>query len=83
MFRRESQPFDACLPRLVESIRIGTLHDAQVFARRWVIRDKDPALKGLVRRLDKAHSAETAAIAISELKSALAARGLLSQAGQP
>ena len=73
--------FDACLPQLTDSIRIRCLHDAQVFARRWVIRDKDPALKALVRRLDRAGSAEHVASAVGELRNALNARGLLRQIG--
>ena len=73
--------FDACLPRLTAAVPIRTLHDAQVFARRWVIRDKDPALKALVRRLDRAGSADNAASALAELRSALAARGLLRPTG--
>jgi hypothetical protein len=77
MFVREQQHFDACLPRLATSIRIASLHDAQIFARRWVIRDKDPELKALVRRLDRVQSAERTASALGELKSALASRGLL------
>jgi hypothetical protein len=77
----DKQNFDACLPRLTEAVRIRTLHDAQVFARRWVIRDKDPALKALVRRLERAGSAENAASALGELRSALAARGLLRPIG--
>jgi hypothetical protein len=44
-----------------------------------VIRDKDPALKALVRCLEKARSAETSASALQELRSALASRGLLPQ----
>ena len=79
MYSPDEQQFDACLPRLTEPVRIRSLHDAQIFARRWVIRDKDPALKLLVRRLDKVRSGETAASALGELKSALAARGLLQQ----
>ena len=79
MLDRDSQPFDACLPRLERSIRISSLHDAKVFARRWVIRDKDPALKALVRRLDRVRSGEHAGSAFGELKSALAERGLLRQ----
>jgi hypothetical protein len=77
MFHAADQQFDACLPQVVKSVRITCLHDAQVFARRWAIRDKDPALKALVRSLEKARSAETSARALQELKSALAARGLL------
>lgn len=79
MFAREQRPFDACLPGLVASIRIASLHDAQIFARRWVIRDKDPALKALVRRLDRVSGADAAASSFVELKRALALRGLLRQ----
>jgi hypothetical protein len=77
MFDRESQPFDACLPRLERSIRISSLHDARIFARRWVIRDKDPALKALVRRLDKARSSEAETIALRAFRQALESRSLL------
>jgi hypothetical protein len=76
----DDQQFDACLPQVAKSVRISGLYDAQVFARRWVIRDKDPALKALVRCLEKAHSAETSASALRELKKALESRGLLPQA---
>jgi hypothetical protein len=77
MLERESQSFDAFLPRVEHSVRIACLHDAQVFARRWVIRDKDPALKALVRRLDKARSSDTATSALRALQQALASRNLL------
>jgi hypothetical protein len=80
MYYVDNQHFDACLPQVAKSVRITCLHDAQVFARRWVIRDKDPALKALVRCLEKARSAETSANALQELKSALESRGLLRQA---
>jgi len=79
MYGPDPHHFDACLPRAAVSIRIASLHDAQVFARRWAIRDKDPALKALVRRLDRVRSGETAAGALGDLKSALASRGLLRQ----
>ena len=79
MFDPEPQPFDACLPRLERPVRIRTLHDARIFARRWVIRDKDPALKALVRRLDKARSSEAEASALCALREALASRSLLMQ----
>lgn len=69
--------FDACLPRLEKAVRITGLHDAQVFTRRWCIRDKDPALKALMRCLDNARSAEMAAGALTDFRRALAARGLL------
>jgi len=77
MFRSDDRDFDACLPQLDKPVRISTLHDAQVFVRRWVIRDKDPLLKALVRRLDRVHSAESAADALGAMKAALAERGLL------
>ena len=80
MFHPDEQHFDACLPRVTQAIPIRSLHDAQIFARRWAIRDKDPALKALVRRLDKVRSGEHAASAFGELKSALAQRGLLRSA---
>lgn len=81
MFSSDEQQFDARLPRLTQPVRIRSLHDAQIFARRWVIRDKDPALKVLVRRLDRVRSGETSATALGELRSALAARGLLQPIG--
>lgn len=79
MQRLDQHPFDAYLPRSVAAIRVGGLHDAQVFVRRWTIRDKDPALKALGRRLDRVSSAEAAASALGELQSALESRGLLRQ----
>ena len=81
MFDPDEQEFDACLPHLTASVRIRSLNDAQIFARRWVIRDKDPALKTLVRRLDRVRSGETAAGMLGELKCALAERGLLRRTG--
>jgi hypothetical protein len=78
MSYREFEPFDARLPHVEKSIRIDSLHNAKVFARRWVIRDKDPALKALVRRLDKANSSDSIASALRVLQQALALRNLLS-----
>jgi hypothetical protein len=69
--------FDASLPGTSQNIRITSLHEAQVFARRWVIRDKDPALKALLRQMEKANSSATADSAIRQLKQALASRGML------
>jgi hypothetical protein len=77
MHGHEQRPFDAYLPRASVAVRVGGLHDAQVFVRRWTIRDKDPALKALGRRLDRVSSAEAAASALGELHNALASRGLL------
>jgi len=79
MFDPDERHFNACLPRGTVPVRIESLHDAQVFARRWVIRDKDPALKMLVRRLERARSGEGTDDVLGELKSTLAARGLLRQ----
>jgi hypothetical protein len=78
MLHHAHEPFDAWLPRLTASIRISTLHDAQVFARRWVIRDKDPELKSLLRRVDRVNGSDAALLAMNELRAALAKRGLLS-----
>ena len=72
--------FDANLPNFSRSVRINSFYDAQVFVRRWAIRDKDPAIRVLVRRMERANSSETANSAIQELKRELAARGLLPDA---
>ena len=69
--------FETGFPGATQTVRIRTLHDARVFARRWVIRDKDPALKALLRRMEKANSSETADVAIRELKRTLEHRGML------
>jgi len=49
---RIARKFDACLPRLSKPVRISSFHDAQVFVRRWAIRDKDRAIRALRRRMD-------------------------------
>jgi hypothetical protein len=77
MLEREAHSFEASLPQVATPVRIATLNDAQVFARRWVIRDKDPALKLLVRRLERVRSSEDAASAVRALQQALASRNLL------
>ena len=69
--------FDAGFPGASLPVRVASLHDAKVFARRWVIRDKEPALKLLLRHLEKANSSATADIAVRQLKQALAHRGML------
>jgi hypothetical protein len=69
--------FDAGFPGATLAVRIASLHDAKVFTRRWVIRDKDASLKALLRHMEKANSSATADIAIRQLKQALASRGLL------
>jgi hypothetical protein len=69
--------FVANLPGASQTVRVESLYDAKVFARRWVIRDKDPALKALLRHMEKANSSATADSAIRQLKQALASRGML------
>lgn len=75
--------FDANLPNLSRSVRIKSFYEAQVFVRRWAIRDKDPVIRALLRRMDKANSSEAANGAIQELKRELATRGLLPDPGSP
>ncbi|MBI4274956.1 MAG: hypothetical protein HY659_09690 [Rhizobiales bacterium] len=70
--------FDACLPGVAAPVRIASLHDAQVFTRRWVIRDKDRALKALLRKIERANSTAGTDAAIDEFRQALKSRGLLS-----
>jgi hypothetical protein len=72
-----SDYFDASFPGATQVVRIASFHEAKVFARRWVIRDKEPALKALLRCMEKANSSATADIAIRQLKQALASRGML------
>ena len=69
--------FDAHLPGVSQSIRIASFHDAKVFMCRWTIRDKDPALKTLLRHMDQARSSATADSAIWQLKQMLTSRGML------
>ena len=77
MYYVDNQQFDACLPQVTKSVRITCLHDAQVFARRWVIRDKDPTLKVLLRKLEKANSAVLIEEAMGTFKQELSMRALL------
>jgi hypothetical protein len=69
--------FDAGFPGATQIVRITNFHEAKVFARRWVIRDKNPALKALLRHLEQANSSATADSAVRQLKQALASRGML------
>jgi hypothetical protein len=75
--------FDANLPNLAGPVRISSFFDAQVFVRRWAIRDKDPAIRALLRRMEKANSSQAVAGAIQELKRELAVRGLLPDMQSP
>jgi hypothetical protein len=69
--------FDAGFPGATQIVRITNFHEAKVFARRWVIRDKNPALKALLRHLERANSTATADSAVLQLKQALEIRGML------
>lgn len=71
-----AQHFDACLPSVARPVRITSLNDAQVFTRRWVIRDKDRDLRVLLRRLERVDSSAKAYEVIADFKKALMARGL-------
>lgn len=73
----ESNCFDALLPASNQSVRIASVFDAQVFMRRWVIRDKDRSLKKLLRCMERANSSAALESAILQFKAALASRGLL------
>lgn len=70
------QHFDACLPNIAKPVRITSLYDAQVFMRRWVIRDKDPVLKAVLRRMERANSSDKTYASLHEFKAALMVRGL-------
>ena len=78
-----SDYFDASFPGAIQVVRIASFHEAKIFARRWVIRDKEPALKVLLRRMEQANSSATADSAIRELKQALARRGMLVTTSPP
>jgi hypothetical protein len=69
--------FEAHLPLVATAVRITSLYDAQIFMRRWVIRDKDRNLKVLLRTLERANSAARIAVAMEEFKQALGAHALL------
>jgi len=72
-----TQHFDAWLPSVAAPVRITSIYDAQIFTRRWVIRDKDPDLKALLRKLERANSAVLIDEAIGNFKQALTVRTLL------
>ena len=72
-----TQHFDAHLPAVANPVRITSFYDAQVFTRRWVIRDKDPTLKVLLRKLEKANSAALIDEAMGTFKRELSQRALL------
>jgi len=75
------QQFEANLPGLGNPIRITTRYDAKIFTCRWTIRDKDPALKVLLRDMQLANSAAKATGVTLRLMQALTARGLLGRVG--
>ena len=59
--------FDAGFPGATQTVRITSFHEAKIFARRWVIRDKDPALKALLKHMERANSSATADSAMLQL----------------
>ena len=69
--------FEAHLPLVATAVQITSLYDAQVFMRRWVIRDKHRNLKALLRTLERANSGARIEVAMEEFKQALAAHALL------
>jgi hypothetical protein len=77
---RFAQHFDARLPAVEAAVRITSIYDAQVFTRRWVIRDKDRDLKALLRKLERANSAALIDQAMADFKRALSVRDLLPSA---
>jgi hypothetical protein len=78
----ETAYLDANLPGASQTVRIASLYDAKIFVCRWVIRDRDPALKVLLRNVEKAKSFATTESAIQQLTQALASRGLLVTTGR-
>jgi len=68
---RFAQHFDARLPAVEAAVRITSIYDAQVFTRRWIIRDKDRDLKALLRKLERANSAALIDQAMADFKRAL------------
>jgi hypothetical protein len=78
----ETAYFDANLPGASQTVRIASLYDAKIFVCRWVIRDRDPALKVLLRNMEKAKNFAMTESAIQQLAQALASRGLLVTTGQ-
>jgi hypothetical protein len=72
-----TQHFDALLPAVAAPVRITSFYDVQVFTRRWVIRDKDPSLKTLLRQLERANSAALIEAGMGSFKQALSKRALL------
>jgi hypothetical protein len=75
-----TQHFDARLPAVAAPVRITSIYDAQVFTRRWVIRDKDRDLKALLRKLERANSGTLIDQAMNDFKRALSLRDLLPKA---
>jgi hypothetical protein len=72
-----TQHFDACLPAVATPVRITSITDARIFTRRWVIRDKDPGLKVLLRQLERANSTVSIDEGMGCFKQALMVRALL------
>jgi hypothetical protein len=69
--------FDAKLPGASQTVRIASLSDAKIFVSRWLIRERDPTLRALLRDMEKAKYFVMTESAIRRLMQTLAARGLL------
>ncbi len=74
MYFPQTHYFDAYLPGASQTVRIASLYDAKVFVCRLVIRDKDPALKALLRNIERAKNFTATDSAILQLTQALASR---------
>jgi hypothetical protein len=72
-----AREFDALLPQVSTPVRIASFSDAQVFMRRWAIRDKDRTVRALLKQMERANSVESADLAIKNLRRELSGRGLL------
>ena len=70
---RIAAAFDANLPNLDRTVRINSFYDAQVFVRRWAIRDKDRVIRALLRRMERANSSEAANSTLGASRSELPA----------
>ena len=80
MFLPQTDYFDAKLPGAGQTVRIASLYDVKVFVCRWVIRDKDPALKVLLRQMEKAKSFAMA-VSIGRLSRPIDGHGVTNASG--
>jgi hypothetical protein len=71
--------FFARLPGKQHAIKIGSVHEAKVFTRRWLIvaRNKDREAKAILKRLQGVTSDAGVPSAVDDFKALLEAKGLL------